>query len=292
MKMGKKLDLNVLITRVENKWLDMLYNESMRQFSSVKIHSHDHLHHLRVWEFSKELLREIHAYGIGITKSDIEKLIVAAFFHDMGLVKTTDVKHGLESKKICESFFRQRRISMPDFAEVLFAIEHHDDKEYKSRIYKRGERRLDDTLSMLCVSDDLDAFGAIGVFRYAEIYILREVKIGQLPTDVLTNLDARFKNLKLLYNNFSAFINRHKKRYEFTGRYYKKLFSEFNKVSYSSLTDVGAIGVLNIIIREIMEKNKTILQLDGKFINNKTDKYIAGFFKQFKSEVDRFHALV
>jgi hypothetical protein len=61
-----------------------------------------------------------------------EKLIIACFFHDTGLLENTGEMHGKLSRQICEKFLsmHSKKIQF-DLLEVLEAIENHDNKKYE-----------------------------------------------------------------------------------------------------------------------------------------------------------------
>lgn len=74
-------------------------------------------------------------------------------------------------EKICIQYFEENKLPKPDrFEEILFAIENHDDKDYK-----QNNTEPNSVFSILCNADDLDAFGKVGIVRYTEIYLLREL---------------------------------------------------------------------------------------------------------------------
>lgn len=209
------------IQSVEKKWLEQLYNYCQKIFADKKIPSHDHTHHLRVWEYTKEILYAINN-SCEINYNLVESCLITSLFHDTGLTKTLDENHGEESKKICENYFKNNNIEIPEkFEEILDAIEKHDDKDYKLYSYTP-----DSVLSILCNADDLDAFGKIGVIRYTEIYLLRGINLNELPKLVIKNLDKRFVNFEKTYKSFFELYNKHKNRYLTTRKFFEELQEE------------------------------------------------------------------
>ena len=214
------------IRKAEELWLLPLLNHCNNLFSEVFLPSHDHLHHYRVWSYAKDLMIMLEESGCRISPELPQQLILAAFFHDTGLIYTHDEKHGLESRRLCEEFFRKGDHPLPEgFSEILYAIEHHDDKSLRVRSIT-GEPELQ-VLRILSTSDDLDAFGYTGIYRYAEIYLCRRINPKELPVRILENLNNRFNNLKSIFGPLTHFIDRQEIRYWITYEFYLGL-SEAN----------------------------------------------------------------
>ncbi len=207
------------IREAEELWLLPLLNHCNNLFSEVFLPSHDHLHHYRVWSYAKDLMLMLEESGCRISPELPQQLILAAFFHDVGLIYTHDEKHGRESRRLCEEFFRKGAQTLPTgFPEILDAIEHHDDKSFrKSSIAGDPEQQV---LQLLSTSDDLDAFGYTGIYRYAEIYLCRNINQNDLPFRVLENLNNRFNNLKSIFGPLPQFIDRQEIRYWITYEFY------------------------------------------------------------------------
>ena len=143
-----------LIWTVEQKWMDRLFLCVKKEFQNIWLPSHDEQHHMRVWQHAKNLVIDT---GLKPDLSFLENLILACFFHDIGMVVTLDEDHGKASRKICETFLLKRH-TPASFSEALEAIEHHDDKNYT-----RSKKPSSFLLEYLTIADDLDAFGAIGL---------------------------------------------------------------------------------------------------------------------------------
>jgi HD superfamily phosphodiesterase len=215
-------ELKQRILEAEEVWLLLLLNHCNKLFSEVFLPSHDHLHHYRVWSHAKDLMLMLEESGCRISPELPLQLILAAFFHDTGLIRTHDEKHGLESRRLCEDFFRSGDHPVPErFPEILDAIEHHDDKSYWGRsIHSEPERQV---LRLLSTSDDLDAFGYTGIYRYAEIYLCRDIHPTELPRMIVENLNNRFNNLKNSLVALPHYIDRQEIRYWITREFYLAL---------------------------------------------------------------------
>ena len=214
-------NLSTHITQAEEKWLKPLYSYCQTLFDKVQIPSHDHTHHLRVWNYSKEILNAI-SDNIEINYNKVEACLISSLFHDTGLTKTLNENHGKESKNICIQYFEDNKLQKPgNWEEILYTIENHDDKDYKLNNTDPAS-----ILSILCNADDLDAFGNIGAVRYTEIYLLRGINLTELPQLVINNLDKRFSNFEKHYKEFSQLYAGHKKRYLTTRKFFENILTE------------------------------------------------------------------
>ncbi|MEA3317318.1 MAG: HD domain-containing protein [Bacteroidota bacterium] len=250
---------------VEKKWLKKIYNFSKSAFLKCNLPSHDHTHHLRVWNYCKEIIIS-NSKVKSFLYFEIENIIIAALFHDIGMIKTVDIKHGVESRKICEEFFRNYSLPQPvGYKEILSAIERHDDKSYKAK-----DNDSLSTLSILSIADDLDAFGIIGVLRYTEIYYLRNPNIYQLPNDILKNLDIRYNNFIAKYPVLTEFNKIHTIRYKKIQSYFVDLEREMQ--NYSRNENNGAIGFLNFVIENFIKTKNDIESFSKSIISD--DIYI------------------
>jgi HD superfamily phosphodiesterase len=214
-------ELESKITSIENKYLNLFSDYCQQLFSNTQIPSHDHTHHLRVWEYSKEIIQALFE-NYTVTENLIESCLITSLFHDTGLTINLSPNHGVESRVICNNFFNKNTIAKPEnFDEILNAIEKHDDKDYKS-----NNSSPEDLLSIICNADDLDAFGRIGVIRYTEIYLLRGININELPPLVIQNLDKRFLNFEKTYKSFTHLYEKHKERYLITRKFFQGMIRE------------------------------------------------------------------
>jgi len=178
----------------------------------------------------KYLMTEMNDAGKYLTEEMGEKAIIAAFFHDIGLVRTLDESHGLAGKEMCLEYFRTRDLPLPEgIEEILQAIEKHDDKGDRTDLKNTAGKETGDTgtsaakpdlLSMLSTCDDLDAFGHIGIYRYTEIYLLRGVSETALASKVLSNLENRYRNLLHRYHYLTRFISGQEERYALIRDFY------------------------------------------------------------------------
>lgn len=179
-------------------------------------------------------------------------LMLSAFFHDTGLTITLSEKHGVESRKICQNFLAENpEMVFPNVNQALSAIEFHDQKEPEMSSLTSSETS---TLKLLSICDDIDAYGAIGVLRYAEIYLLRGISIASLPGRVIKNLSSRFNHISSQDWIPEMFLAKHRSRYHYAIKFYQVMQkqqiardkSQFNsQILESYMTDVyyGKMGI-------------------------------------------------
>ena len=214
-------DLNHLIQKVEDKWLNKLFGACKEIFSKTLIPSHDQEHHKRVWKICKEIITELSS-SFKINEELLESCIIASFFHDTGLTKTLSQNHGFESKMICLNYFEQNKLTKPaNFIHILEAIEKHDDKEYKNQ-----NNNPESLVSILCAADDLDAFGRIGVVRYTEIYLLRGLSINELPSAVIENINKRFAHFESKFIFLPELYKKYKDQYLIARDFFNEMSEE------------------------------------------------------------------
>ena len=260
-----------LIHQTEKKWLHILSKGILRIFRETLLPSHDHNHHFRVWHYAKDLLL-ITGKSRSYKPYELENLIIASFFHDAGMTVTTDKKHGLESRKQCESFFRAYRLPIPKhFDLALEAIEHHDNKDYPE---KTNSHHL--TLkALLSAADDMDAFGFIGIIRYAEIYFMRNIPLQSIGEEVLSNARKRFNHFKSMFQKYTDFIENHRRRFNHLVTFYQGLDKNSEKRA-----------LLTQIQKNLWQNNNADLQKMIEGVND--SKTIQSFRKELKKELQQF----
>lgn len=236
----------------------MLYLYNREIFSGIHLPSHDHTHHLRVWQFARELILIWCEAGRQFSLQEIELLILAVFFHDTGMSHTQHMKHGAVSRKFCEAFLLENSLQkMPHASELLNAVEMHDDKEYADT-----HRDPTSLLTLLNLADDLDAFGLVGVYRYAEIYLMRGIFCHEIPGKVLPNLDTRYNHLtSLLPMANEEFAIRCKIRFTLTSEFYEAATDDLKKEMTNTPVSSAHLMVLSEIAEQVITKKRNPLQL-------------------------------
>lgn len=207
------MNLADIIIKSEEKYLSSIEAFFKKKWGDTKLWSHDLSHHRRVWNYAKELL----PYIGDANQLFIEKLLIACYLHDIGISIDKGEKHGIHSRKICESFLEENNISPADYADLIQAIENHDNKNYSDSIVNNK------LLFLLSAADDLDAFGYTGILRYADIYLERDISITDLGKMVIENSGKRFQNFEKAFSGYSELVERHRIRYQVLISFYSEL---------------------------------------------------------------------
>lgn len=202
------MNLEQVIESAEDRYLQILerfFNEKWRE---TELFSHDLDHHRRVWKYARELLLCRKNEVTSFTSDFYNKLLIACYLHDIGMSVNPGIKHGLQSSEICRDFLLENNFPESGTGDVLDAVEHHDDKEYKTHWFNNNE-----ILKILSVADDLDAFGYIGIYRYLEIYITRNIRPEIIGDEIRKNALGRFQNFELQFSEYPKLIEKHRKRF-------------------------------------------------------------------------------
>lgn len=233
------MQLASTINKIEAFWFPKLLPFLEKLFNEQSIPSHDHLHHIRTWTHAKRLLNTI-AKGNTISTDLPEKLLIACLFHDTGLTITIDEKHGEAGAEICRSFFSTPPISEQAFNDILKAIKNHDNKQYKE--IKQSPAEL---FTLLTTADDLDAFGALGITRYIEIYSMRGTKPPMLSIKANKNLQRRLIHFMQQYGDYTELAAYYREK----AAYGSKLLERF-----TNSEDAEAQTLYQQINREILSQ--------------------------------------
>jgi hypothetical protein len=208
-----------LLNQAEAKWLSILYAHCFDAFRGIHLPSHDHAHHFRVWQNAKKLVLEWEMSSCQFTLEQLEQLMIAVFFHDQGMNSTIKPEHGKVSTDLCSDFLKRYVTGSASFINpILTAVCEHDNKDYQPG----SPEPSNSLLNMLNFADDLDAFGLIGVYRYAEIMLLRGISVDELPNRVLANIAIRYTHLSdLLPDQESPFSKFCRQQYHVTDCFYR-----------------------------------------------------------------------
>ena len=209
-----------MIIETEKKWRDELYGYVGNLFSAYPIPSHDQDHHLRVWMYARDLIRELQHAGKTVSPVETEDLILACFFHDTGLIRDDGPEHGKTSGEIFKEYLQSIGRTVRDRQKILEAIENHDDKNYPGHSSLFDENGLN-ILKTLAVCDDLDAFGRTGIYRYAEIYIMRGIPMEDLGLKIMANLSGRFSHFISTCSFLPGMIRIHVPRHNVTEDFFR-----------------------------------------------------------------------
>jgi HD superfamily phosphodiesterase len=215
------MNLAELIHSSEKKFIKLLEAFFENNYDDRRQISHGIDHHRRVWNYAKELLQFTISEEKKAGPLFIDKLLIACFLHDIGMAIDPGERHGRHSRKLCEQFLSENDLDKSDYKDVLEAIENHDNKEYAD---SPANDRL---LLLLSVSDDLDAFGYIGIYRYLEIYLARGIQPENIGYLVRENAKKRFMNFEINFNDYPALVEKHRERCLILENFFDNLNSEF-----------------------------------------------------------------
>ena len=277
--MNKKTDFENILAKTEKRWLKILYHAIKSEFIKHPLPSHDHTHHYRVWFFAKELLRVLSDAGYDVDSTLAEKSIISAFFHDVGMTITHKPSHGIESRLICERYLHEMggmKLSYID--EILDAIELHDDKRYLQKMQGIN------VYTILAVADDLDACGAIGVYRYYEIYLLRGMRKEEIPLNVIGNIEIRFCFMQSIFGSLKALIKKHERRKQLTIDYFNQFIQKDSTVD-SALMAVHMEFLDWLVKKAYQHTNGLDFLLDSNTDLSSANKELHDFIIALKNEL-------
>lgn len=268
---------------VEEKWLKILLNHCKEIFSQTYLPSHDETHHYRVWQFAKQLIRELAREGYTFQVNKVEKIMLAVFFHDTGLSVQPGPDHGKYSRNLAEDFLnRLPQKPLYNTDEVLSIIEKHDDKEYTDT-QMVASASPDGLFRIVNASDDLDAFGITGIYRYAEIYLLREIQEKGLAIEVLNNSKIRFQHFMNTYGFLKWFAGQQRIRFLILQKFYNDLVLQYKTGNVSQAN--GPSAVIHQIKKAILKKELPLKRFIREAETTSNDPYVLDFFRMLAKEL-------
>ena len=195
------------------------------------------------------------------------------------MIRDPGPDHGKLSREMCLGFFKQTGFEKPiGLTVILDAIVNHDDKTYRNHVNHSAERFS--VFEVLCISDDLDAFGLTGVFRYWEIYKLRDIPEKLIPGKVIQNLEDRFNHFKEGCSSLHHFYRSHRKRFLKTKQFYTHLQEAYSLSSKESPLSTRVVEIFN---RKILEEHVYPGDLLEELKGKQTPEVLR-FFKEFCKE--------
>ena len=272
------MNLNRIIESAEKQYKQILEEYFISVYNERSLPSHGIDHHRRVWKYSRELLKFVHAKNKKQLSILTSELIIASYMHDIGMSVDPGIKHGKYSKDLCARFLAINNLLINDYLNVLEAVENHDNKEY---IENSSRNNL---LTVLSVSDDLDAFGFIGIYRYIEIYLIRETGPENLGLLIKTNAARRFGNFEKTFGKAKKLIETHQQRYLVLNDFFTKYNEQLPSYQFGTINPSGYCGVIElfgIMINNKMELNELITYSE----KYSEEPVINWFFSELSSEL-------
>ena len=232
------------ILSAETKFISLLEEFFRKTWGSTPLYSHDIDHHRRVWKYCKELIVITEA-----EETSADKLIIASYLHDIGMSTDPGFRHGSLSSELCRSFLSENDLDAVRFRDLLEAIEFHDEKEYKHKLSESNP-----VLRILSASDDLDAFGYTGIYRYLEIYLTRGISRQEIGFRIRENASGRFGQFVSQFGHFPDMIEKHRKRYLILDDFMAEYNSNIHNRSTVQLIPPWKPMIVDIINDMIIEK--------------------------------------
>jgi len=272
------MNLNRIIESAEKQYKQILEEYFVSVYNEGSLPSHGIDHHRRVWNYSKELLKIIPVKNKKQLSILTTELIIASYLHDIGMSVDPGIKHGKYSKDLCARFLAMNNLRVNDYFNLLEAIENHDNKEYIVNATRN------DLLTVLSVSDDLDAFGFIGIYRYIEIYLIRETDLINLGFLIKANACKRFVNFEKTAGNTKKFVEKQNQRYLILDNFFTKYNEQLISYQFGTLNPSGYCGVIELFRNMINNKMelKELFTYSEKYF---ADPVINWFFSELKTEI-------
>jgi hypothetical protein len=273
------MNLSSRIESAELQFKQILEDFFVSVYNDESPPSHGLDHHRRVWNYARELLTCSDEQVITDTSLP-EKLIIASYLHDIGMSVDPGIKHGHHSKDLCRKFLKCHHLDERNYADLLIAIENHDDKEYTTSSAS-GQY---DLLTILSVSDDLDAFGFVGIYRYSEIYLTRGINHLELGHLILKNATQRFNNFINVFGSIDSVALKQKERYNTLKVFFDSYNLQVKSYNFNTKKPSGYCGVIEMLSKMIIER-KGVKEIYLFAENNTDDQVIKWFFKSLASEL-------
>lgn len=272
-----KQNSNINIHSVENSLKKPIESFFITVYPPDYLKSHGLEHHRRVWEYAKEII-STSGYKTDIDLHFLRELIVACFFHDIGMAINHGINHGVTSLEKTNEFMKFSKMDPAEFKDSLNAIEYHDDKDYSAPL--KTNRILD----VLSIADDLDAFGFTGIYRYTDIYLRRGVKTDELGFIIRENALKRFKNF-LRNKTFSdPFLIKHSERFRILDNFFKKYNENISRYIFRTSSPSGYCGIIDLQI-SCLDPGKE-RDFSNILHNYSNDSVISWFTKGLQSELN------
>jgi HD superfamily phosphodiesterase len=272
------------IRKAEEQWMKPAKEFITQLFSDNPLPSHDQHHHLRVWHYASKLVTETEKIAAEIPPGLPQKLLLASLFHDTGLLKSNQEDHGVFSRQVFNEFLETQKEDSSRYSDIAEAIQYHDDKSY----LESGSLILDNRMQLLpalSIADDLDAFGNIGIFRYAEIYLLRGIPFEDLGLKIIANLSGRFRNFMMNCARYPELVREHTLRHSTIEGFFRNYNLQMRKIEEGKADPaVGPVGAVKEIYREILAGAPGISEACENVLSRNCDPFIISFIKDVKSE--------
>ena len=272
------MDLSEIIGSAENQYKQILEEFFMSVYNEISLSSHGIDHHRRVWTYAKDFLNQIPSGNSNKLLQLSASLIIACYLHDIGMSVDTGPEHGKLSRKFCVLFLNKYNLPEDDFHDTLEAIENHDNKDYSAGGIKN------DLQTLLSVSDDLDAFGFTGIFRYTEIYLTRGIELDKIGILIRENAEKRFLNFLKSFESLNEIVQKHTSRFNILDDFFSRYNAQLPSYQFGLSHPSGYCGVIELfdhMIKRRIELKEIYLESEKYLV----DPTIRWFFTELKKEI-------
>lgn len=279
------MDLEKHLQQAESDWLSLSFDYLKSQFTKTPLPSHDHYHHLRVWNYARDLLRQLAKKNAHPDYEFVEAMLLSSMFHDAGMIQVKSSEHGKASNEIFNTFLNEVKKQPARKQNIEEAIEKHDDKSFSlaGKLLVDGKIQL---LPALHISDDLDALGSVGIYRYTEIYLLRGIPFEDLGLKIIANLSGRYGNFIANCSRLPEMIMKHSIRHHTIESFFRYYNLQIRKIEETGEDQKsGPVAVVRNIYRQVLSNTPTIEEIGKNIMNSTEDMYIQNFFKSLLNEL-------
>jgi hypothetical protein len=272
------MNLKGPIESAELKFKQILEDFFISVYDEKSAFSHGIDHHRRVWRYARELITLLPFKETVFNSQLPSKLIIACYLHDIGMSVETGERHGRYSKDMCIDFLAKNHLPENIYADVLEAIENHDNKEYQ------GNNVVNEIRTILSVADDMDAFGFTGIYRYSEIYLIRGINLAKIGDLIKVNAAKRFDHFEKSFGFNFPLVQKHKDRFDILIRFFNEYNKQVTSYHFDSKNPEGYCGILELFINMITDKTdiKRLLMSEDLLPD---DQVIRWFFNGLKTEI-------
>lgn len=285
----KKVKQDVLkkIALAEDQWLDTLKLFLEDHYKNTFLPSHDATHHLRTWKAAKEILLEIAEFSAKLSPDFIEAVLLASLFHDTGIIETPGIKHGEKGKSIYLKYIAENCEKEPSLhKKIASVIEKHDQKT-ENLFVPFYREKTPDLLTVVSIADDMDALGTIGIYRYAEIYLHRNIPLTSMGMVLLENVSTRYNHFSRASSLIPSLLKKTLPKYQeiisFYDNFNQQLLTESDPLEVFS----GHIGVVNYIRNFSVIGKVHPLDIPAALENFRVGKFVQDYFLKLKNELEK-----
>jgi HD superfamily phosphodiesterase len=266
------------VESAEQQFKQILEDFFISIYDEKSLTSHGIDHHRRVWNYAKELLICKFDPDSEFPLQFISKLIIACYLHDIGMSVDNGIRHGKHSRHLCINFLNKHNLPLNEYKDLLETIENHDNKEYP------GSRKPNELLTILSAADDLDAFGFSGIYRYSEIYLIRDIKPGLIGEMIIENASKRFDHFKENFGFNNALLQKQSDRFNILIRFFTGYNKQVPSYHFDSQKPKEFCGVIEMFIQMIKNK-KEFNYIYSEQERYPDDQVIQWFFNGLKTEI-------